>query len=126
MPMPRRTPSATGPTSSISPVAGTDQLPSESSGGKRPLSRDQLAAFAAEDGRRRPLPFRELVQAADTQHAKAVGHAAREVDGGRIGTIASGTAHFAHLEAEVEALREHLRVEDEVVRVLRQRQRLDD
>ena len=58
------------------------------------------------------------------QYAKAIFHAALEVDGRSFLEVFSRAGDFANTEVEHHGLRNHLIVEDEVVRVLKQGQRL--
>ena len=57
--------------------------------------------------------------------AEAVAQRSAEVDRRRLLEVGGGAAHLADLEAGQQDLREHLVVEDEVVGVLEQRQRLE-
>src|SRR5262245_19869524 len=60
------------------------------------------------------------------EHAQTVPNAPREIDRRRFSKILRRTRDLADAEAEVHALRQHLVVEYEIVRVLEQRQRLED
>ena len=57
------------------------------------------------------------------QYARAVLHAAAEVDGGRFFKVFGRAGDLADPEAEHHGLRDHLVVEDKIVGVLEQRQR---
>ena len=92
------------------------------SGVVRGISRLEFAAFVAEAGQiDQTGPLQRELQGCD-QHAESVFHAAAEVDGGSFCEILRGTGNFADAEAEVDALGEHLVVEDEVVGIFQQRQ----
>src|SRR5208337_2138922 len=56
------------------------------------------------------------------EHTEAILNAAAEIDGGGFLEILGGTGNFADAEAEIDALGEHLVVEDEIVAILPQRQ----
>ena len=74
-------------------------------------------------GRRARPHLPECKLKAGEQHAKAVFHAAAEIDGGGLLEILRRAGNLADAEAEIHTLRQHLVVEDEVLRVLQQRQR---
>ena len=54
--------------------------------------------------------------------AKSIFHAAPEINRGRLFEVLGRTRHFADAETEVDALCQHLVVEDEVVGIFQQRQ----
>src|SRR5262249_19181913 len=56
------------------------------------------------------------------QHTQSVSYTAPEVDRGRFLKILSGARYFPDAETEVYALCQHLVIENEVVRILEQRQ----
>src|SRR5581483_1103430 len=56
------------------------------------------------------------------QDTQAILQASREVDGRRFFEVLRGARNFADPKAEMHALREHLIVENKVIRVLEQRQ----
>src|SRR5208282_4573748 len=56
------------------------------------------------------------------EHSEAILHAAAEIDGGGLLEILGGAGNFADAEAEIDALGEHLVVEDEIVAILPQGQ----
>jgi len=59
-----------------------------------------------------------------SQHTQAVFDAAFEVDGRSIFKVLGGAGNFADLETEHDGLRNHLVVEDKIIGVLKQWQRL--
>src|SRR5207253_11174297 len=60
------------------------------------------------------------------EYAEAVFHAAAEVDRRAFGKVTRRAGDLADVKAEPDGLRQHLVVEDEVVRVLLQRKRLQE
>src|SRR5262249_36962526 len=60
------------------------------------------------------------------EHAEPVAHRAAEVDRRRLREVARGARDLADAEAAVDREREHLVVEDEVVRGAEQRERRED
>ena len=72
----------------------------------------------------RPLRQAEIVHRR-RDAAQAVADAPRQVDARRLGEILRRAAHLGDRVPAPEDLREHLVVEDEVVGVLAQRQRLE-
>jgi hypothetical protein len=57
-----------------------------------------------------------------SDYFKPIFHAAMKVNGGGLLKIFGGTGNFSDAETEVDALRQHLVIEDEVVGVFKQRQ----
>src|SRR5947207_4132832 len=87
--------------------------------------RQQLTAGVGEARRApQPQPRRAEFQRG-AQDAEAVLHAAAEIDRRRLGEIARRARQFPDVEPEPDRLRQHLVVEDEIVAVLLQRQRLE-
>src|ERR1700757_5194992 len=75
----------------------------------------EFAALGAEDGEARESPLLECELKCGEQNSQAIGHAAAEVDGGSLLEVLRGTRDFAGAEAKMNALSEHLVVENEIV-----------
>ena len=84
--------------------------------------RFEMAAFLAEDRELRYACSLQCELHCSFQHAQAVGHASAEVDAGGFFEIFRRAGDFADAEVEVDALGEHLVVEDEVVAVFAERE----
>ena len=78
-----------------------------------------------EDSRRCHSPPPRAIGDARAQHAEAVGHRAAEADLARILEVARRARNLADAHVEGQRLREHLVVEDEVLRIGAERQRLE-
>jgi len=72
-----------------------------------------------------PVLLEEKFQAR-VQNSESIFHAALEVNRRCLREILRGTRNFADAKTEMYALREHLAVEDKIIRVFEQRQLLQD
>src|SRR5690242_19984993 len=88
--------------------------------------RFQLAARGVEDAKTAHPYFLQSVLQRGGQHPQPVLHAAAEIDGGGFGEVLGGAGDFSDVEAEIDALRQHLVVEDKIVGVFQQRQLLQN
>src|SRR5208283_1891900 len=68
-------------------------------------------------------PFAQRELQTGKQYTEAVFHAAAKIDGRRFFEILRRAGHFTDAKAEIHALGQHLVVENEVLRILQQRQR---
>src|SRR5579864_5327123 len=82
----------------------------------------QLAARRVKEPEVEESKFLEDVLYGRSQDAQPVAHAAAEIDGGSFGEVLGRAGKLADAELEVEALRQHLIVKDEAVRILGERQ----
>src|SRR6266446_4860398 len=84
------------------------------------------AAVAGEQAAASNPPAVHAEGGGGAQDAEPVTHAGAESDRRRLGEVAAGARDLADREAQPDRLAEHLVVEQEVVRVLLERQRLED
>src|SRR6266851_7228347 len=89
------------------------------------LHHGQLAARLGESRRVRQAQPRGAILKRRADDAQAVLHAASEIDRRRFGKVARGAADLADVEPEPDGLHEHLIIENEVVGILLERQRLE-
>src|SRR5215469_311314 len=81
------------------------------------MSGFQLAALRAESGKMNQAGLLQCKLHGRTQHAESVFHAAAEIDRRSLSEIFCRAGDFSDAETEVDALRQHLIVEHEIVRV---------
>src|SRR5580700_8518125 len=97
-------------------------LPSHAPGVISQAASLELAALVAEDAEAAQSPFLQGKLQCGRENAETVNDAAPEVDRRRLFEILGRARDFADAVAEVDTLRQHLIVEDEVVGIFDQRQ----
>src|SRR5208282_6511112 len=84
----------------------------------------QFAAFGIEDAKLSQAAPLQKAFHRRAQNAKTVLHAAAEANGRSLIEVEGGAGDFADAESEMERLHDHFVVEDEIVGIFEQRQRL--
>src|SRR5215467_9422377 len=82
----------------------------------------QFAALWAKPGKMKKAGLLQSKLHSRAQHAESVLHAAAEIDGRGLSEILRRTGDFSDAKTEVDALRQHLVVEHEVIGIFQQRQ----
>src|SRR5580700_2045098 len=88
----------------------------------RRLAGIEATSFFAENPKPHHVPPLQRELQGRRQHAEAIFHAAAEVDGRGFFEILSRTGNFSDAKAEVNALGEHLVVENKIIRIFEQGQ----